>query len=132
MLLAAWRRAMDKRFFPFGVLLLIMRPPLSLLLGTSRSQLANCLAEAKRLISFPILQRKQRMVLWLTPGIWKRSVFKCAKASWRTLKAGEFLFNFLGFAFGGGSFFNIRGSDGGIYCCRRACIFWSQTSTSFL
>ena len=39
-------------FLPFGVLLLIMRPPLNLFLGTRRRQLANLLAEENRLISF--------------------------------------------------------------------------------
>jgi hypothetical protein len=54
MLFAAWRNAKAMAFFPLGVLLLMIRPPLSLLLGTRRSQLANRLAEEKRLMSFRI------------------------------------------------------------------------------
>jgi hypothetical protein len=51
-------------FLLFGVLLLIIRPPLNLLLGTRRNQLANLFAEANRLTSFPILHNIQSTVEW--------------------------------------------------------------------
>src|SRR6267142_118418 len=98
---------MAMAFFPLGVLLLIIRPPLNLLLGTRRSQLANLLAEENRLISFPILQSKQSTVEWLTPGIWKRSVFRCANASCLTLKDGEFLLICLWFSLSGDMFSKV-------------------------
>src|ERR1700743_3767719 len=114
MLFAAWRSANAMAFLPFGVLLLIIRPPLNLLLGTRRSQLANLLAEAKRLISFPILHNKQSAVEWLTPGIWKRSIFKWANARCLMLNEGEFLFTCLRIGFSAEVLSNVSACASGI------------------
>src|SRR5271170_7331552 len=114
MLFAAWRSAKAMAFLPFGVLLLIIRPPLNLLFGTRRSQLANLFAEANRLMSFPILHKIQRAVEWLTPGIWKRSIFKWANARCLMLNEGEFLFTCLRIGFSAVFLSNVRVSSSGI------------------
>jgi hypothetical protein len=60
---AALRRAIFKRFDPLGILWLNIRPPLTLLLGHNRSQLAKCLADSNLWIPSPTSLINVRTVL---------------------------------------------------------------------
>lgn len=62
--------------FPEGVRLLITRPPLTLLLGTSPSQQAKLFAVGNLCRSWPMLVSRHSTVLKLMPLTANRSVWK--------------------------------------------------------
>lgn len=64
-------------------------PPLILLLGTKRNQVAKLFAEGNLCKSFPILVDRQRIELWLMLEIANRSVPKYRKAIREILNSGE-------------------------------------------